>query len=523
MTHRFVKLCRPVLTVCLLAISTPVSAESLEAPLDMAAVERAWKSGDFVQARKGLEFLAETLGTPLTQYRYGRILLEGRGGPQDVAQSMVWLEKAVAQNHTEAATLLARAILSQPKPARDAERAAALFANAAARGNAEAQYYMGLLYRNGDGVEVDQVTAFNWFLASSEGFNIEAQYELSRMYAQGVGTAQNVDEALRWMQSAASDGQVAAMYSLAESYDAGAGVGQSDSEALEWYLRAAEGGHILAQRNLGTRYLQGSDGQAPNAAEALRWLQSAAEAGDAGAMNNLAIAYIQGTVLPQDDALAYSYYTDASDRKLARATLALAKMNEAGRGAPVSMRDAVALYQLAAIQGAPAGLARLTKLSLSGRLDALYAPQELVGWITPALDETENDPAIVWMQTQSRAGVRAAQASLGKWYLTQDGREAEGIKLIRSAATAGHVPSQYRLGAAYSIGDGIDLDYVQAYAWLNVAGASGHEKSIETRGLITDLMTPDQVAEAQKIARIYFEEAINRAPQTDQTVTKVTE
>ncbi|MEP5151785.1 hypothetical protein [Planktotalea sp.] len=523
MTAPLSKLCSFVLIAGLSLSGLPSQAQEDAAPPTMAAVEQAWQRGDFAEARKGLEHLANTLDTPLAQYRYGRILLEGRGGPQNVAEGVEWLEKAVAQNHPEAATLLARALLSQPKETRDPKRAASLFLNAAARGNAEAQYYLGLLYRRGQGVEADAVASFNWLLASSEGFNKDAQYELSRAYAQGVGTAQNNKEALRWMEEAAANGQRDAQYSLALSYEVGAGVNQSDSQAVQWFTKAAEAGHILAQRSLGTAYLQGINGKAPDAEKALRWLTAAADAGEPGAMNNLALAYFQGTVIPNDDALALHYFEEASYRRLARATMALAGMTEAGRGTEANIKKAVELYELAATQGDPAGLKRVSQLALAGRMDDAYAPHDLVKWIAPLLQEPDNETAVNWMQAQVDARVRSAQAALGSWYLTQEGKTDDGFALIESAAIAGHVAAQHQLGAALATGDGIELDYVNAYAWLNVAAAGGHEESIETRDLIVDLMTPDQVSEAQKIARAFFEEAANRAPNTEQTVTGVSE
>ncbi|MEP2152870.1 MAG: tetratricopeptide repeat protein [Roseobacter sp.] len=515
-------LCRSLIAVVAFANAAPVYAQDPQTSLDMAAVEQAWSAGDFVQARKGLAHLAETQATPLTQYRYGRILIEGRGGPQNVSDGITWLEKAVAQNHLEAATLLARVVLSLSGEARDPKRAAALFTNAAARGNAEAQYYLGLLHQAGTGVEIDPVAAFNWFLASSEGFNPQAQFELSKAYATGDGTTPNQVEALRWLQEAANSGVLDAQYSLAISYEQGAGIGQSERNAIQWYKRAAEAGHILSQRTMGTKYMQGLNGDAPDAPEALRWLTAAANAGDPGAMNNLAIGYAQGTVFTRDDALAVNFYKAASDLNLGRATLALAGMTEIGRGTEANIKEAIDLYQLAATQGADAGLTRVSQLALTGQLDALFAPHDLVEWIAPRLSQPDNEGAIKWMQSQANNKVRSAQAELGTWLLTQDGRSSDAIALLENAATAGHVPSQFRLGMAFSTGDGAELDYIQSYAWLNIAAASGHKSATETRGLIVELMTTEQLTEAQNITRSYFQNASSRAPQTEQTVTKVT-
>ena len=44
----------------------------------MAEIEQAWERGDYVFVRQGLKRHAEETGTALAQYRYGRVLAEGR-------------------------------------------------------------------------------------------------------------------------------------------------------------------------------------------------------------------------------------------------------------------------------------------------------------------------------------------------------------------------------------------------------------------------------------------------------------
>ena len=132
--------------------AAPAAPAVPDAP-SMADVEAAWARGDFVFVRQGLKHLAESGGDMLSQYRYGRVLLEGRGGPQDLMAARDWLERAAAQNQAAASVLLARLYLSAAPggPARDPARAVVLLRPAAVRGNAEAQYYLGLLYSSGQG------------------------------------------------------------------------------------------------------------------------------------------------------------------------------------------------------------------------------------------------------------------------------------------------------------------------------------------------------------------------------------
>ncbi|MGA2435349.1 MAG: SEL1-like repeat protein, partial [Bryobacteraceae bacterium] len=57
------------------------------------------------------------------------------------------------------------------------------------------------------------------------------------------------------------------------------------------------------------------------------------------------------------------------------------------------------------------------------------------------------------------------------------------------------------LGLMYAKGQGVPQDYIQAHMWFNLAGASGNADAIKERDAIGSKMTPDQIAEAQRLAR----------------------
>jgi len=61
------------------------------------------------------------------------------------------------------------------------------------------------------------------------------------------------------------------------------------------------------------------------------------------------------------------------------------------------------------------------------------------------------------------------------------------------------------LGAMYAAGNGVPQDYVQAHKWRNLAAAhsTGDLLTMTTkaRDAIAAMMTPAQIAEAQKLAR----------------------
>ncbi|KMK64001.1 SEL1-like repeat protein [Puniceibacterium sp. IMCC21224] len=485
----------------------------------MAEVEQAWQRGDFIFVRDGLKQLAEETGTPLAQYRYARVLVEGRGGPRDMTAALEWLQKAVAQNHSEAATLLARLLLRGDAVGApyDPERAATLLASAAARGQAEAQYYLAQLSQSGTGTPQDPQAAFNWFLAAAEQDYVAAQYELAKAYSSGTGTEQSNEEGLRWLEKAADAGHIEAQYFMANALETGGGVAQDRVAALRWYRRAAEAGMPRAQRILGTRYLTG-DGVDANPDEALRWLEPAAKAGEPGAILNLGSAYTNGTGLAQDDALAVQWYRRGVQAEIPRAMTALGQLTEEGRGLPQDLDAAIKLYRSAATAEEPSARLRLGQMAVAGLLDGRVAPQRAVPWVLLAMQQDE-DGAGDWLQSRADEGMRTAQLALGQELLSDPDRSADGIALLTAAAEAGETAAQALLGQAWATGDyGLEQDYVTAHSWLNLAAAGGNAGASETRDVIAALMTPEQIAQAQTRARDLYAAQAKMMPQTEQSV-----
>ena len=57
------------------------------------------------------------------------------------------------------------------------------------------------------------------------------------------------------------------------------------------------------------------------------------------------------------------------------------------------------------------------------------------------------------------------------------------------------------LGIMYEQGDGVTQDYVRAHMWYNVAAAQGNTAAAKLRDDFSTLMTPQQIAEGQAMAR----------------------
>jgi len=101
-------------------------------------------------------------------------------------------------------------------------------------------------------------------------------------------------------------------------------------------------------------------------------------------------------------------------------------------------------------------------------------------------------------------GYPLAQATLGLMYtegegVAQDYQEA--VRWYRLAAEQDHASGQFSLGAMYIAGHGVPKDYVLAHMWMNLAAAKRVKKAGKGRDLLEILMTPAQLAEAQRLAR----------------------
>ena len=97
-----------------------------------------------------------------------------------------------------------------------------------------------------------------------------------------------------------------------------------------------------------------------------------------------------------------------------------------------------------------------------------------------------------------------AQVKLGALYsegagVLQD--HVEAAKWVRKAADQGYGAAQYILGILYGAGQGVPEDCVLQHMWLSLAAAQGDQTADALRDEVSRLMTPAQIAEAQKLAR----------------------
>ena len=104
----------------------------------------------------------------------------------------------------------------------------------------------------------------------------------------------------------------------------------------------------------------------------------------------------------------------------------------------------------------------------------------------------------------AEGGDAVAQNNLGEMYANGLGvpvDHAEGLRWYRLSAEQGFAEAQFNLGRMYGRGDGVAADLVYAYFWCDLSAAQGNEVAQSVKELIGQIMTAQQIAEAQRLSR----------------------
>lgn len=220
--------------------------------------------------------------------------------------------------------------------------------------------------------------------------------------------------------------------------------------AYRKYRPLAEAGVVRVQVRMGTLLYDGL-GVPVDHEEAARWWRMAAEQGNASAGTSLGFLYTRGHGVPQDYAQAARWYRMAAGLGDDHGQFNLGHAYRNGRGVEQDQAEAAYWYRLAAGQG--------------------YA---------------------------------AAQFNLGIMHAAGEGvtqNRKEAVNWYRLAANQGYAAALNNLGWMYWEGEDEEFrDPVKALALLTVAAERGSENAAINRANIAAELTPEQIAEAKRLA-----------------------
>ena len=228
------------------------------------------------------------------------------------------------------------------------KKAHALLLPLAKKGNAFAQYNIGVMYANGFGVTKNEVEAVTWYRKAAEQGDADAQANLGLMYENGRGVKQDYKKAMKWYKKSSRQGNGIAQNNIAGLYFKGHGVKKSYKKAIEWYRKSAKQGYAAAQNSLGGMYVKGW-GVKKDVNKGLEWMMKAAKQGlsdaqknvfslyyndakqgNPGAMHNVAYMCFKGWIGKQDPKKCLVWYEKAGENGFEPAKKALAEIYEQG-------------------------------------------------------------------------------------------------------------------------------------------------------------------------------------------------
>ena len=125
-------------------------------------------------------------------------------------------------------------------------------------GDVHAQYFLGLLYRDGGLLLPDAEQAVHWLELAAKRNLPESQYALGKLYLSDDPEVHDADDGLQWLERAAQSGNTDAAYRLGKEYLTGKSVQKDAVKAAEYLRHAADQNHPWASYLLGKLYLNGN-------------------------------------------------------------------------------------------------------------------------------------------------------------------------------------------------------------------------------------------------------------------------
>lgn len=107
----------------------------------------------------------------------------------------------------------------------------------AEKGDANAQYEVGMRHIEGEGVPQDYKKAFELLSKAAEQKHAKAENALGMMYSEGLGIPRDYKKAIEWYTRAAQQGNTAAQYNLGGMYHKEQGIPKDNPQGkIEAYV-----------------------------------------------------------------------------------------------------------------------------------------------------------------------------------------------------------------------------------------------------------------------------------------------
>lgn len=391
-------------------------------------------------------------GNAIAQYELAKLFLNSRHS-KNRALGLLWLKKSAAKDNVGAQYLLGSMLFDGNGIKKDRAKAVQLLKKAASGQNKYAGMVLGKYYLSLPRTHRNFKEALYWYEKSAQAGNAKAQNRLGQLYLTTWEEFSNPKKAVQWFSAAAEQGDKSAQLELAKMYATGTVVSKNETKAFEWRLRLAKEGDANAQRQIGMMYFQGI-GVAENKALAVKWLTKAANNND----------YIAKFKL---DSVKKAWNNKKKVQQALIPTPKLIKISKSEIFQPkitLVNPDTVPIQDFIKILG---------KLEYGKDKPELMIPRPQFALPTDSAHKTKVLYEII---RQANHGYPKAQFQLGTMYELGEGVEANISKAIdwyQKAAKQSYLKADYALAVLYLEGKGFDKHYKLAEQWLKKAALKG--------------------------------------------------
>ena len=309
-------------------------------------------SGEYERAIPWLENSAEQGYIPAL-ILLGNIFLHGGGVNKNLSMAKKYFRQAADKGDAIAQYNLGMIAVEEGDP----EAIVKWLFESSRQGFPLSDYYLGIMHFSGYEVERDFVAAEHYlFKAAQHGFtpakltlgylyfNLgefikakhwylkvkhlpEVQYTIGIMFADGLGVEKNLQEANSWYQKAADGGEPGAQMQIGLSYIMGIGRKKDIEKGIFYLTQSAEQGIVPATHNLGSFTYQRGDLN-----QAMHWFSKAAHAGNPISQRHVGDMYRIGEGVSKDSKLAEQWLLESAHRGYAPAMHDLSEMYKTGEG-----------------------------------------------------------------------------------------------------------------------------------------------------------------------------------------------
>ena len=247
-----------------------------------------------------------TKGDAESALSIGKDYATGNGVEINFDEAVKWLSIAEKKGNTDAKTIIGMIYAQSGRVHEGLEK----IKYSASKNNIKAMIFLGQSYYTGQYVTKDKIQSFSWYKKAADLGDPDAQYNVGIMYGNGDGIPKNYKLSFDMLKSSAESGNINALMSIANRYDAGSyGVNRDIERAFNLYSIAADIGYSEAQYNLGSMYEKG-DGTKKNEDKSIEWYTKSAMNGYIPAFYSVAVMNYKKS--HPDKLTAYAWFTIAS-------------------------------------------------------------------------------------------------------------------------------------------------------------------------------------------------------------------